>query len=41
LLEADKYIRSESIINEENKLFLTDKGKLFADKISCELFKTE
>jgi oxygen-independent coproporphyrinogen-3 oxidase len=41
LSEADKYIRSESILNEENKLFLTDKGKLFADKISSELFKIE
>jgi len=36
--EADKYIRTEEIKSEENKLFLTDKGKLFADKIASNLF---
>ncbi|MGZ4035762.1 MAG: radical SAM family heme chaperone HemW [Bacteroidia bacterium] len=38
LNEAEKYIRSENMLNEENKLFLTDKGKLLADKISSDLF---
>ena len=39
LAEADKYIRTENMVSEENKLFLTDKGKLLADKISSDLFK--
>ncbi|MFL5765655.1 MAG: radical SAM family heme chaperone HemW [Bacteroidia bacterium] len=38
--EAEKYIRSGDVINEENKLFLTDKGKLIADRITSDLFKT-
>ena len=38
LNEAQKYIRTEEIKEEKNKLFLTDKGKLFADKIACSLF---
>lgn len=36
--EAEKHIRAEEIKKEENKLFLTDKGKLFADKIAGNLF---
>ena len=40
LIEANKYILTENIMAEENKLFLTDKGKLLADKISSDLFKT-
>jgi oxygen-independent coproporphyrinogen-3 oxidase len=39
LKEADKYINSGDVRNEENKLFLTDKGKLFADKIASNLFQ--
>ncbi|MES2138780.1 MAG: radical SAM family heme chaperone HemW [Bacteroidota bacterium] len=38
LSEAEKYIRTDEIKNEKNKLFLTDKGKLFADKIAGNLF---
>lgn len=41
LLEAKKYIQSEHILNEENKLYLSDKGKLIADKIGSDLFKIE
>lgn len=36
--EAKKFIASGEIIQKENKLFLTDKGKLFADKIAAALF---
>jgi oxygen-independent coproporphyrinogen-3 oxidase len=36
--EVEKYIGTGEIINEENKLFLTDSGKLFADKIASNLF---
>lgn len=39
LNEAAKYIRSEDLIAKENKLFLTDKGKLIADRIASDLFK--
>lgn len=39
--EAEKYIRSNDVINSENKLFLTDKGKLIADRIASDLFKIE
>ncbi len=38
LSEAEKYIHKEELKNEKNKLFLTDKGKLFADKIAGNLF---
>ena len=38
LKEAEKYILSEDIKKENNKLFLTDKGKLIADKIASDLF---
>lgn len=36
--EAEKHFQSGEIKVEENKLFLTDKGKLFADKIAGNLF---
>jgi oxygen-independent coproporphyrinogen-3 oxidase len=38
LIEVEKYIRMEQITREETKLFLTDTGKLFADKIASDLF---
>jgi oxygen-independent coproporphyrinogen-3 oxidase len=38
LKEAGKYIASDDVLNEENKLFLTDKGKLIADRIASDLF---
>jgi len=41
LKEAEKYITSKDIVNDENKLYLTDKGKLIADRIASDLFKTE
>lgn len=41
LKEVEKYILSEDVKIEANKLFLTDKGKLIADKIASDLFKTE
>lgn len=39
--EAEKYIRSGDIVRSENKLILSDKGKLIADKISGDLFKQQ
>jgi oxygen-independent coproporphyrinogen-3 oxidase len=39
LKESAKYIASGDVLNEENKLFLTDKGKLIADRIASDLFK--
>jgi len=36
--EVEKHIERGHAINEKNKLFLTDKGKLFADKIASDLF---
>jgi len=39
LKEAEKYIKTEDLLNEKNKLFLTDKGKLIADRIASDLFK--
>jgi len=41
LKEVEKYILSEDVKIEANKLFLTNKGKLIADKIASDLFKTE
>jgi oxygen-independent coproporphyrinogen-3 oxidase len=41
LKEVEKYILSEDVKIESNKLFLTNKGKLIADKIASDLFKTE
>lgn len=38
LRACEKYI-GEMIVYEKNKLFLTDKGKLIADKIASDLFK--
>ena len=39
LNEAEKYIHENKIIKKENKLFLTNQGKLLADKIASDLFK--
>jgi oxygen-independent coproporphyrinogen III oxidase len=39
LKNAEKYLRAEDLINEKNKLFLTDKGKLIADRIASDLFQ--
>jgi oxygen-independent coproporphyrinogen-3 oxidase len=39
LAEVDPYIQSGHVLNEEKKLYLSDKGKLIADKISSDLFK--
>ncbi len=41
LSEADRFIDSKEIRKEGNKLFLTDKGKLFADRIAGNLFKVD
>ncbi len=38
LNEVSKYSITGDIENRDNKLFLTDKGKLFADKIASNLF---
>ncbi len=38
LKEVGEYIKSESVLAEENKLYLSDKGKLIADKIASDLF---
>lgn len=38
LKEAEEYIKTENVLNEENKLYLSDKGKLIADKIASDLF---
>ncbi len=37
--EAKRYISSSLLVQKENKLFLTDKGKLLADKIASDLFR--
>lgn len=39
-IEVEKYLQSEDVLSEENKLYLSDKGKLIADKIASDLFKT-
>jgi oxygen-independent coproporphyrinogen III oxidase len=39
LHEAEHYIKAGNLLLQENKLILTDNGKLFADKIASELFK--
>lgn len=36
--EAQPYLYSKQLIQEDEKLFLTDSGKLFADKIASDLF---
>jgi oxygen-independent coproporphyrinogen-3 oxidase len=41
LKEVKKFITSSDVIHDENKLYLTDKGKLIADRIASDLFKTE
>lgn len=38
--EAEEHFGSSNILQEKNKVFLTDKGKLLADKIASDLFKT-
>lgn len=38
LTESKKYIVSGKVITRENKLLLTNEGKLFADKIASDLF---
>jgi len=41
LKEAGRYIQTKNLMNTENKLFLSDKGKLLADKIASDLFVVE
>lgn len=41
LSEADRFIESKDLRKEEDKLYLTDKGKLFADRIAGNLFKVD
>ncbi len=38
LLGSDKFIKEETLIIKGNRLFLTTKGKLFADGIASDLF---
>lgn len=38
LVGANKFIEEETLILKENRLFLTTKGKLFADGIASDLF---
>jgi oxygen-independent coproporphyrinogen-3 oxidase len=40
LKEATPYFLSKKLIEQDNKLYLTDAGKLFADKIASDLFMT-
>lgn len=37
-IEAKPYLNSNQLIHQDDKLFLTDSGKLFADKIASDLF---
>ncbi len=39
--DVEKYVLSKDVLMYENKLFLTDKGKLLADKIASDLFEIE
>ncbi len=41
LKHVEKYILSKRVFREKNKLFLTDTGKLIADKIASDLFIVE
>ncbi len=41
LKEAEVYISRKLLIQENGKFFLTDSGKLFADKIVSDLFKVD
>jgi oxygen-independent coproporphyrinogen-3 oxidase len=38
LAEVNAYLKSDDVIQIENKLYLSDKGKLIADKIASDLF---
>ena len=38
LKEAEPYFKSEQVIEKDNRLVLTNTGKLFADKIASDLF---
>ncbi len=40
-LQAEKHIRNEMLIKKEGHLILTDRGKLFADGIASDLFRTD
>jgi oxygen-independent coproporphyrinogen-3 oxidase len=40
LKEAAPYFLSKQLTQQDSKLFLTDAGKLFADKIASDLFRT-
>ncbi len=41
LQQAEKYIRTQKIEKRGNSLFLSSKGKLFADGIAADLFMTD
>ena len=41
MAEARPYLESKKLLLKENKLFLSDQGKLFADKIASDLFLTQ
>ncbi len=41
LHEAEKYLETKKVLHQENKLILSDEGKLFADKIASDLFITQ
>ena len=41
LAESIQFIKSNKLQNENHKLFLTKKGKLFADGIAANLFFEE
>ena len=36
---AKKFIRQDKLVRRENRLFLTNIGKLFADGIASDLFR--
>lgn len=39
--EASSYLKSNKLVLQDDKLYLTDAGKLFADKIASDLFIVE
>lgn len=41
LAEAERFISTKELRKEDNKLFLTDQGKLFADRIAGSLFRVD
>lgn len=41
LKEVEKYLETGKVLHQENKLILSDNGKLFADKIASDIFITE